>query len=1730
MPAAATAAPTLVRTRAQRSGQGHESAVVGAAALIAALDQIPEVAKVRRSGRARRPSLRVSLSLETSRDSIPGALPSIVTLSTPPPPPPLQISPPDSAVDMRFEAPSRTTAPVDSHVSLSLNDPGVTNIRCDAGTPYPASPSPKLQSAINDKGDSHLDYSLSAENLPSKADSQTPPLSVVKDSELTKAAPIPPQSPNSASDGLALVQDSQAEKVIEMSHPVVQGELSDKFTIEVAPLPSSPKPSLLKSNNPVEKANTAAPAIANELPSVGKPDTSTKKPSTSTPLVSRQGQPVTKSNTATEKASDPILPSSLKPQAIAKMTATTEKTPVAAPSSPSLLSCAKSELSKKKDPESTSKPPSYQPQLIEKNPNPIAKVTTTVHLLSSDAHTLQKSVKDAITCNMQPIPPKVDIDLCAKTPSRSHAPSQDVIMAHSESPVTPPGVEHPTQTGKHKPASGREFPLQAIESCDPDSLARSPAAPTSKVRRVEQQSSKSSIPVTDVATRSSSPILSSQSPTIPSSCNVLPKKPNTASSKDSFTGLRSSEATPNPSVEFDMEEAIVPNESVMGKVLEIAKVVSPSFRSKGSVDPSDTGDEKYVLTAKRSNEHEVKKPCETDGEAPTHLELRLSTGEPPSPLPRLILRIRLNSCPLNKSVPPSTLPVITKHSSEETHNPVSPVGAIVESRSSLKGNEESSLLAFTMKRPSDKGGTTSCAARSPKKVSAGKSLKKPCVNASSSSLVCLKDSYANHVGNKRDVEEIPTSVRASIPEKPYFPLKVLSIAKERSCERQYSSSEACAIAEPEMVSKKNKKQSCSTITGKGEPVETNSKMKKAKCSLPTKGPYDEDMATSSLTRPSKELPLVEPLKKPRVNASSSDLATSKHADAGQLGNTLAAKGLTISVLPSASEKPYSPPKISSIAKDVSPLSEAHGNTIQELAVMKKKKQSCLKIASNAKLDETNSGSKGMPSYPSKKSIIKSGAVSSLGRPPTKVPPVKINTFDVDSSKHPHVSHSVKVGIEKKPPISVLASTSKERTSRAKALPKRVRFKEPPSQGLRTSRRNAQLLRVIHRRNYRFSLDSPPDLSVVSANIKGPDEKNHQVLLDELQYLLDGIFKIDVLTESGSKLVITSLQALVKLLLRKDSNRHEPQSLDNVLMRNNMALQGAIPESNTVIDMLVAQPDLLTKIVKRLSAMLGKSRSVDALVSLVFVILFRSAGSALLVSPREIDLMLHAFFHNCGTCLLEDGLSSRTRKPADRQEEKSPGWRRFGVVAQRVDDGKGSGKALGVFNKLVSDARVVEDDDASRGGPIFTREADGAAYLLSSALTALLISTQEVRLWMRDNRRLDRIVAVLYSAEKIYKDWTADMRKKRVEDGVCGASWRIVVGGAMRMLELASLDEVCQSRICLETRVMAIAVDVVRWVDGVRVGGGLDSEWVICNALKLCINLIQGYEGGAPQFTKAGGAQVVLDCLTAECVAAQLLQADEQEKESEGSDDDISKEGETREKEEPMSTSKSEESFDVRILCLVLLASVVDWELELCEEFSVMQSTVFQAMDAGGLGIALEILKRGSIDDDGDETMVEKQDDFGSNTRTENENPSKMERKLTIGYACLLIGALVRRSDRNRTLLMERLPENGLNGIAEVLQEFLDFHHEVGVISSSMDAMYERIISALREDVEMGDDVLDADLFQSKVGADDARLLKADKSINVDNSGDGMMDIDEELGTLHTDISITGREDDVSNRT
>lgn len=651
---------------------------------------------------------------------------------------------------------------------------------------------------------------------------------------------------------------------------------------------------------------------------------------------------------------------------------------------------------------------------------------------------------------------------------------------------------------------------------------------------------------------------------------------------------------------------------------------------------------------------------------------------------------------------------------------------------------------------------------------------------------------------------------------------------------------------------------------------------------------------------------------------------------------------------------------------------------------------------------------------------------------------------------------------------------------APTFSKRVRFSEPHE-----SHRPVKvgLLGFMRLKGNRSSISRTRDVAVVASGPAGPDEKGRQVLLDELQYLLDGVFKSvekKNRTSMTIQLVKSSLQALVKLLLRKakkpvSNPESEPET-----------------DCGVVLQILATQPQMLKKILTGLFGVLGISRLVDVLLSLVFVIIFRSTSHTLLLQESFVDLLIQGFLRNSGSSLSDEQGTQRKSGDVQRSNGTPAGSRRRGKLSQRLSDANKDTAFICTVNELIKEAGIKDENFEG-----FKNESDGSAYLMGVALSMLLEGQEQARQWMRENRRLDVVVAVLYSCEKVLlaksksRDAEGTGSKLEAKDIEEQCTISIVMGAAMRILEFATLDPTCQLRVATESNVGRVILDLVHLVTEVD-RGVLAADSLVCHALRLSINLTHDCKHGTQQFVKLGGPQVIIDCIAREGLGAGLIEGLEHE-------------------------DPHEERFDVRVLCLALLASVLDEENEVREGFNRLHARGIPKQEGGAITLVLELLKNvgrkkkennkgsGSGDENADVETAEK---IEVNTFSDGGDQSKgstaeMEHKITVGYLCLLVGALAYKCEANREMIRRAMPKQSLLGVAAVLDEFLEFHHEVGVTSVAMDEMYKSIIATLVEGAQLPVSTLLQLRGDEKGKAADQDVKDArDEVKEMDMNGDG----------------------------
>lgn len=689
-------------------------------------------------------------------------------------------------------------------------------------------------------------------------------------------------------------------------------------------------------------------------------------------------------------------------------------------------------------------------------------------------------------------------------------------------------------------------------------------------------------------------------------------------------------------------------------------------------------------------------------------------------------------------------------------------------------------------------------------------------------------------------------------------------------------------------------------------------------------------------------------------------------------------------------------------------------------------------------------------------------------PPRDVMPVSSNGSelgDCDGDVFP-VATSV---VEPRGPTPPKQSHSTAPTELPEVRPaprRRVRFSEPPRPfGVKSSRVGLLNAARLRRRSRSRLVPSAADVSVAASGGGGADEKQERVLLDELQYVLDGVFKpVGEHTHVRSRavdddLITTSMLSLLALLLRRPPASSSPTSL---LEENAAADEGHVSE---ILLILRRQPKVLRTIIERLLGLQGRTKSIDLLLATVVLTLVKAQGNAALFQCKDVEALVEAYFRNTVALIKSAGQNSCNDTPSaggTSSYEQKPAPRRRGRAGRRAEAGRAANNVMSKVASLTVEGGLVDATFLSK----VENETEGAAILSGIALAGVLEGDNRTRLFIRDDRRLDRLVAILFGAEHSLRGGPkrvaacsagTDPEKTSLilENGRAHA----IAAVSMSVLEFVTLDSLCQERIVNDSKLVSSIVQIMREVH--RCGTMVDSEILLASALKLLINLTHNCAVGLKQFIQNGGMQVVVDCLAMESRV-------------------FSHKG-------PL-VSPPAESFDIRVLCLALLASIVDQGPGVRESFREIYPAGVEEREGGAVTFVLELLKcagdTGDTDEscrdgrrkeisasadmfDGDGALGVKVagTDLGFAAQdkvSDADTPSgDMEKKVTIGYLCLVIGALVKNSAVNRELIAQAMPDNSLAAIAEVLDEFLEFHHEVGVTSASVDGMYDSIINALR---------------------------------------------------------------------
>lgn len=270
--------------------------------------------------------------------------------------------------------------------------------------------------------------------------------------------------------------------------------------------------------------------------------------------------------------------------------------------------------------------------------------------------------------------------------------------------------------------------------------------------------------------------------------------------------------------------------------------------------------------------------------------------------------------------------------------------------------------------------------------------------------------------------------------------------------------------------------------------------------------------------------------------------------------------------------------------------------------------------------------------------------------------------------------------------------------------------------------------------------------------------------------------------------------------------------------------------------------------------------------------------------------------------------------------------------------------------------------------------------------------------------------------------------------------RCVTAETLRFLEYLSLNDthvqlLCRSRAAAHGDAMHAALAAVAAGGRCRRKATLLTlEPLLTAALKVLINLSNHT---AERMEREGVVDAVLTLLASEAAAV-----------DEGA----------RHSSAALLPFAAQETYDLRVLCLTLLTSMVSRCPALGESFPSRQPPRLEMFELGGLGLLFQM-----VDLNGRVGSCR----AGAPVAAEDITP---EQRLTSGYLSLLLGSLAASGPVACELIRQFLPApGGLGLMADALGEFLDFQVSCGVPTDrSMEARYDEIMAVLREaDVAAG---------------------------------------------------------------
>lgn len=696
---------------------------------------------------------------------------------------------------------------------------------------------------------------------------------------------------------------------------------------------------------------------------------------------------------------------------------------------------------------------------------------------------------------------------------------------------------------------------------------------------------------------------------------------------------------------------------------------------------------------------------------------------------------------------------------------------------------------------------------------------------------------------------------------------------------------------------------------------------------------------------------------------------------------------------------------------------------------------------------------------------------------------------------------------------------------------------------------------------------------ISEEVLIPALAKDRALVDQLQYILDGIFQSTASTNSpvDNKELSAGIPSMGKEYMSPSgrrmlqSSRNPKLEADNALLteslielawlflkfgsldtanspknrqRTGMATQqidlsatlehGHSGSDSSMLRCMAGQRKLLGTIVSRLLSLRALSTTIAVLVGAIMLVLANSDATELLFGKAEIAALVDAFFQVLPN--LKGNSQNRCVHSAAAGKMPNQNCNQEQIVADKsrpFEQRRRRGKLARVANAKNHRERVMDRIRVfllrgSLAEPfLIERIADDAgsmAIVFGLTLSAVLEKSDNARSFMMESRRIHKVVAVLYEARCICDAERSGNGSAQSEEDSLRLP-RTIASVSLRILEHATLHRSCQERVARESRIIATSLSIIKFftssLDGLWSEGGRNEvsykksestpqdkccnmrenvnsmnrphfaaafgieEISASNALRLCINLTHDCDPGLTQFIANEGVRILLDLLASVAMWSQNVYDPE---------DSVSK------------IDGCVELYDVRVLGVALLASVVAQNKATCSRFRELPVQVCNHR-LGALEFVLDLLRstgkegllasiekvrpgtkeyvtanphnpgraqqQGPSNDVGiyTSTLPQCKNQLGDSAGDHNgvNGISKvMEQRVMTGYLCLLMGALVKGSAENRAIVRSAMPGRSLTALADVLDEFLSFHHEVGIASSTVDRMYLSIIENLRE--------------------------------------------------------------------